>query len=664
MQLIQRLGSELSDEYVDGYLQTATQDAGACDTVWIATKYGYPPKEVHKQAAQLAAKTAEKFRQKGVSVELQLSNTIGHGEYMSARDCSGLLFDGSPVEKMVGHDGVVADYAYCWRGKFFRQYINETLAYYVELVRPDCVWVDDDLRPNHHAPVAFGCFCPDCMRAFNQTYNANFTRQELVEEILHGDIQWRRKHIEFTRQGLYDFTYQLGKTIHAACPTTGMGYQHGALGARIGYGMDFIYDAMYQSTGIAPKSRPGGGAYDDHNPNVFFDKGMWMSWQNAMLPAYVQCKCPEIENLPHVAYGKSPAGTAFETSYYFACGNTDMSYSMLMAQNEPWEFYGQTFALFAKNRKYWERLSKCNKQSRQAGLRYFTSKHIGDKKLTKEQNFFDLNTEPVDVLQPFLHAGIPFAYDQVDDTVTLLHPEMAQYASDKEIETLLTKRVITDGETVEMLTKRGFDLGVTATRIPEKQALLLYEDLQPHVSNRGGLDKWKSSFFTPGKKAAYSLTAHTQVETLGVYAASVKMVTPCGISSLIVNTLQGGKWAVLGYVPWKGVISHARREQYLNVADYLCGNTLCARVRTPMQNVCLPRTDTDGKTACVSITNCTVGDCDSMEILIRSPKAENFTFMAQGGVEEKLSFTKTDDGYLVKTPAIRAWSVATVFCDE
>ncbi|MBO5480960.1 MAG: hypothetical protein J6A63_07230 [Clostridia bacterium] len=671
MNLMQRLGGDLTDEYVDEYVAAATKYDGACDGVWISTKYGYPPKAVHKQAALTAAKAAEKFRAKGIFVDLQLSNTLGHGEYMSARDCSGLLFENSPIERMVGHDGSVSDYSYCWRGTFFRQYINETLAYYVEAVKPDCVWVDDDLRVNNHAPVQFGCFCPRCVRAFNDEYGVAFTRETLVEEILHGDIAWRKKYVAFLRKGMYDFVYELGKTIHSVSKHTAMGYQYCNNGAYSGYGYSFIFDAMRAATGLAPKSRPGGGAYNDHDVNGFLYKVMGLNWQNAMLPDYVECKCPEIENLPFVVYGKSPAGTAFETSYYFANGNTDMSYSMVMTQNEPWTFYEQTFALFSKNRRYWERLSACNKQSRQAGLQYFLSEHIGEKRLSKEQDIAELNNEYSAELWPFLHTGIPFAYDKGDDTVTLLHPQSAQFASDKEIDALLKKAVVTDGETIELLKKRGVDLGITATRIPEKQALLVYELLQEHPSNKGGLKQWKSNFFTPGKREAYYFTAQREVETLGVYKNSVALEpftnhaqAPYGISSLIITTPQGGRWAVLGYTPWKGVISHARREQYLNVVDYISDNGLCARIRTPLQTMLLPRTDENGKTVCVSVTNCTVGESGELEILIRNPKTESFVFMAQGGIEQKLTFEKTDAGYVVKTPSLAPWSVCTIFCNE
>jgi hypothetical protein len=38
--------------------------------------------------------------------------------------------------------------------------------------------------------------------------------------------------------------------------------------------------------------------------------------------------------------------------------------------------------------------------------------------------------------------------------------------------------------------------------------------------------------------------------------------------------------------------------------------------------------------------------------------------MAQRGVEAECSFERTDDGYIVTTPSLDAWTVGTVFCEK
>lgn len=670
MELMQRLYDVYTKDFTDDVLQVVTKYKDSCDNVWLCTPFGYPSKETHKANAIKAGVMAQKFRDNEISVSLQIANTIGHGEHVMASDCSGLVYEGSPVKNMVGHDGITTKYVFCWRDKFFRDYVNETLSYYVESIKPNVVWVDDDMRVNGHYPIKFGCFCHDCIRAFNTMYNANFTRESLVEEILHGSLDWRKKYIEFLKSSVYDFVYQLSSNVHKISPTTKMGYQYYCNGAYSGNGFAYVLDAMRDATGLVPLTRPGGGAYVDHDPNEFLKKGLDISWQNSMLPPYVERKCAEIDNIPNVLYGKSPDGVAFESTYYFAVGNTDMTYSMLGYIYEPLEFFEKMFHLFSQNREYWDRLADCNKQSYQSGLNFYMSRNMWAKSLQPKDGIEELNRENYRSLSWFLHTAIPFSYDTHDDRVILLHPETALYISKEEFNTLLTKNVITDGESIEILKNRGFDLPLKAVKFDELAAYCLYEKLENHPSNKSNLKEYKSSPFSYGKQETYYLCDLSNcTEIVGRYATNSNIVPPLkdggyGVSTAIINMPKGGKWAVFGYMPWKGVISFARHEQFLNIADYISGNALSSRILTPMQANILPRVDKDGKTVCISITNCTVGESGDFKLLIRNPKTENFYYMAQRGVKKQLSFDKNGNDYIVKVPSISAWTVGTVFCER
>ena len=142
MKLMQRLGNVATDTYVDEYIEIIKENPGSCDDVWIATMYGYPPQEVHREYADFYKKAAEKFRANGIGVSMQISNTLGHGEQMKARDCRGLVFEDSPARNLVGEDGAVSRYCFCWRDEFFRDYLCEHLRYYAE-IKPDRIWLDD-----------------------------------------------------------------------------------------------------------------------------------------------------------------------------------------------------------------------------------------------------------------------------------------------------------------------------------------------------------------------------------------------------------------------------------------------------------------------------------------------------------------------------------------
>jgi len=670
MQLMQRLGTVLTDEYIDGYIEQIVKHPGSCDNVWIPTMYGFPSLENHRKYADFWKKAAEKFRQNGISVSLQLSNSIGHGQYMSTRDCSGLVYENSPVEKMVGHDGAVADYCFCWRGENFKKYLLEELSYYSE-IRPDCIWVDDDFRASNHDPVSFGCFCDDCIDKFNKKYGSSFDRETLVEEILHGDIKWRENYVEFLREGMSSLMFEMGEVIHKVSPETSLGFQYCAHGAYTGYGYDFIFDAMKNSTGKTPLSRPGGGSYNDHNPNDFLFKAVLINWQNAMLPDYVECKCPEIENLPFSVFGKTPAGTAFETSYYFANGNTDMSYSMIMGLNEPFEWHSKEFELFSNHRKYWDKLSEFNKESYQSGIQYFMSTEIWKKKLEKDEGMSQLNREHYSELMNFIRDAVPVAYDKKDTSLIFLHPETAKVLSKKEIEFLMTKNVITDGESINILLEKGYDFGIRGKELVTNDILRIHEEFTSHQVNPKNRKDYAASNFVSGRRTVSAMECtNPTAEILGVFKNNVSLKpffedeeNPYGIAELIFTTPKGAKWAVLCYRPWIGIVPMYKREHLLDIADYISGNKLCARLLSPVQAVLLLRKNKDGKTVSVSVTNCTIGRSGELELLVRNPAGEKFTFMSQYNGEKKLTFQKDKEDYIVTLPSLDAWSVGTLFID-
>ena len=672
MELMQRLGTILTDEYVDSYIEQILKYPGSCDNVWIPTMYGFPSLENHRKYADFWKAAAEKFRKNGISVSMQISNSIGHGKYMSARDCSGLVYEGSPVEKMVGPDGIVADYCFCWRGKNFRKYLLEEISYYTE-IKPDCIWVDDDFRASNHDPVQYGCFCDDCIRKFNEKYSADFNRETLVAEILHGDIKWRENYVRFIRDGLYDLMYEIGKTVHEISPETSLGYQYCAHGAYTGYNYDFIFDAMRDSTGHNPKARPGGGVYNDHNPNDILSKCASMNWQNSTLPDYVECKCPEIENTPFNVFGKSPSGTAFETTYYFANGNTDMSYSMIMKLSEPMEWHSKEFELFSQHRRYWDKLSEFNKDSYQSGIHFFMSQNIWKKELAENEGFNEMNSEHAGVMFGLLRTAIPIAYDRNDMSIVYLHPETAKVISYEELEFLLTKNVITDAESIEILLNKGHDFSIRTKRLRYLDIMRIHEEFTSHKVNPENTDSFHASPFTAGRSEVYTMDCRNETaEIIGEFKNNVDALepffpeskTPYGVAELVFTTEKGAKWAVSGYVPWKGNIPLFKRDHQLRIADYISGKKLCAKLLSPVQAVLSPRKDKDGKVTVVSITNCTIGESGELELFVRNPASENFTFMSQYNGEKKLDFTKDGDDYIIKVPSINPWSVGTVFINS
>ena len=661
MQIIQRI--DTNPRQAELLFDALEKYPGCFTNVWLNTAYGYPDNEVHFRAADYYAELAAKFRSKGIGVSLQLSNTIGHGTYMSSLDCSGLVFEGTPVQKIVGHDGKVCEFGFCWNDRYFRDYILEHVRDYVAKVQPLEFWIDDDFRATNHAPVNFGCFCDSCMANFNTQNGTNFSREELVFEYLHGDVAVREKFIGFIRGCMADFMREICIAVHENCPETTVCLQNGSNGLFTGPNLTHLFDVMYKITGHAPKYRAGGGTYFDHNPNEIIDKIIHLDWQHSKLPPYVKNKCPEIENTPNTALGKTMRGTSLETALNLASGATDVSYAMLGSVPESFEFYEKGLAMFAAQKPYWERLAEVSLRTVHGGLSYAHSKKAHLRPLSKNDDIFSFNGENFGCARSLMRWGVTVSYAERENGLFILHPEAARQMSDDELIALTGKSVITDGETVELLKLRGIDIGVEVRPLSELEVLRSSEIFTPSEVNAVGTDSYASSFFSPGASNHYALTKLPQgSEALGHYSAN-ESCSSSECSDAVVTTPKGGKWAIIGYSLWKYLVPSSQRNRILNIADYLVPNALAARTLSPVQSHLIARTDTlSGKTVAVSHLNCTIEAQTDVKIAIRNPESERFLFVSEQNGEFELPFEKNGGDYVVSLPEVSPWSLATVFC--
>jgi len=667
MKIIQRINGNCDGERLQAIIDYTKKYPECMNGVWLNTKYGYPSIEDHKEYAQTLAKVATELRAAGISVDLQLSNSIGHGAYMSRLDCSALVYEGSPIRKMVGHDGTVAAYSFCWNDDYFRNYNKEVVKCYIKAIHPGEFWIDDDLRARNHAPVDFGCYCEHCIKKFNEKYGYSFDRTSLVNEFLHGDITVREQYIDQIRSDIASFTKDLCKVVKKYSPETIVSLQNGANGPYTGYGHGYIFDAMYETTGHAPNYRPGGGAYADHDPNNIINKAYSLSWQCSMLPDYVKRIYPEIENMPKNAMGKTMAGTAFESTLYLASGMTDLSYAMLGDFDEPLSFFEEGFALFSEHNAYWRKLAEVASKSSDSGICYAASKKPHLRKLKDDDDMYSFNTEYRTGAHMLLRNGIPLTYR--DSGTYILHPDSVKQMSKREIENLLSCHVLTDAESIEYIQSLGVDLGFELVRANSEQSLVTNELYTDHHVNNGYLNHFTPNFFTEGRNNKYyMLRVPDDCEILGYYDKNMltKPIAndpelPFGYASVIVNTKQGGKWAVMACDLWKGVVPSTQRMRILNIIDYISGG-MPAKILSPIQAVLMPRVDDNHKTVSASVVNCTIGAAKNIELLIRNPIGTHFYFMSQYDGEYELNAQDTDDGYLITLPSLAPWSVGTVFC--
>lgn len=662
--------AEENDKYIEQFLSIVKANPGSCDDVWMTTAYGYPTLARHKEIADYQKTIADKLRANGIRVSMQIANTMGHGSYMVSRDCSGLVYEGSNAETMIGPDGVESKLCFCWNGKNFTEYQKKVMEYYA-VIKPDQVWIDDDLRATNHKPVDYGCFCDRCIASFNEKYGYSFTRSELVHAINRTNIEVRRKWTAFIRGGLQDFTHTIVSEFVKHSPDSRFALQNGPNGSYTGYGMDFLFEPMHKITGKNLGYRAGAGAYDDNEPSVFIRKARCLEYQNSLVPAYVDDIRPEIECLPDVAYGKSVNGVAFETDLYFAYGATAMSYAMIKRGYEPMmEYHSKEFAKFACHRPYLARLSAYNQRTQISGVEHFLSKDGYLRPLGEEEADFSYGdrTAYMGGLNPI--NAIPLSYRSGDNTKVYQLTEPAAIAlSDEDVKFLLTQSVFTDGKCISMLMERGYDdFGIEVHAV---STMAVCEQFLPcRVNEKLWGSAWEQHYFDYNGYAF--LPKGENVIPVNAYRGTNPNVKPFfpeheqypfGLSAIIVTTTAGGKWAVFGNNPWTSIISFDRRNQILSVIDEISdGKSVKAILADPLKAVVRPRVTPENKIACVSIVNATVGESEEMTLMIRQPESEAFDFQNGETLIENLPYEKKDGQYYVKVPSMKGWSVATVFC--
>ncbi|MBQ8320936.1 MAG: hypothetical protein IJX92_01045 [Clostridia bacterium] len=668
MKIVQRIVSAVNGEKMDNLIERRKKHEGAFDEVWLTTETGFPTLERHRAVAKEYASAAEKLRDAGIEVSVELLSTIGHGQYKMIRDNSGLVYDGSPVKDIVGHDGTTCHYAFCWWGEFVRKYITETVKIYLSEIKPHALWIDDDFRAWNHDPVSFGCYCDDCIKRFNEKHSYSYSRETLVEEFLHGKINVRAEYIEFIREGLASLMTEICEAAKAASPDTRIGLENGPNGPYTGRGHDYIFDAILKTTGRAPMFRPGAGAYVDHDPNELVEKVYNLAYQSSLLPDYVKDIYPEIENIPHSAMGKTMHGTILEAAMNLANGATDLSFAMLGEHNEPIEFYEGGFKLFSEQRSYLDRLSDVSKRSRAGGVCYALSKEAHLREMKPSEDIFDFNNEEFMDGVPLVRLGIPLSF--TDSDVYILHPKAARQMTDRELIALMSKKVITDAEAVEHMLKRGIDIGFEIREASVTEQLVMRDEYTDSQINRGYYNSNFAAIFSRGYGNSRFITKiPDSALVLGKYQPHHLLPrltddpeAPHGYSAVIADTKTGGKIAVMACGLWKLTCHSTQRDRILNVIDFL--GYVPARLLTPNQAVIMPRVDDDGKTLCVSVTNCTVGYPDGIKIKIRNPRAKKFQFVSQYSGVRELEYEECDGEFTVTLPTLAPWSIGTVFCDE
>lgn len=649
-----------SPDELEALLALLTQQRDACDEVWFATEYGFPPLALHQAAAQQMAAAAERIRALDIVPSLQISNTLGHGEYLKY-----LNFDGIEWQRMVGADGEETPYSNCPRDPDFHAYLDASTRAYCAW-QPASVWIDDDLRMQHHGRVAYGCFCHHCLTLFNQAVSGAYTREALVAALNApgADIAVRRAWLAFGRESMATVSRVIVMAVHAVAPACRLGLQHGdpSWGGYNGPDMVPVFETLARVSGQAAGSRPGGGFYIDHAPRGLLHKAFFAALQINRLPPCVNDVRVEVENLPGAVSGKSARGTALEATLALAYGCTGLTFTPLMFLHEEMAWHDRLLGELTAWRPFWQRYCEAAAGTAPAGMAVALGRHFNERPLRSDEPPFAWASCDIGGVSNLLTVGLPLCWDRERAPAVLLHPNAVDGLTDDEVRALLGCGVVTDGETFHRLQQRGLTdtLPLSVTPVDEKEATERFTDDPLNGAFVGryiGLTALSLSF------PAYALTPRGACRVLNRFERADGK--PGAVATAACETPAGGRWVVFGNGCWSPVVTTARRAQMLAAADWAAAGRLPVLLETATQVALVPRCNAMGRVGSVVLLNCSLDATPELRLRVRRACGEQATWVTPDGVTHTVTLAAAADcdETVVIVPGLPAWGVGVLLIE-
>ena len=625
------------------------ENRAAADEVWFSTGIGFPKMEWHRAHSARLASAAEDLRRVGILPSLEIQAILGHGDAITRYrdDMSGKTWRG-----WTGYDGSEAEECSCPRDPALFDYFREVGRIYAAW-HPASLWFDDDVAIRTRAPCDYilagsryrpGCWCDRCLADFSARDGRAWTREALAAALLDNRAVFDR-WVAFWFDSLADLVGAIATEVHAVSPETVFGYQHGAVFRGKG-GQQKIFRRLADISGRKVRSRPGGGAYLDHEPWGVIDKAYWEALQmRDIAPAgCIETFCPEIESCPRDFACKTTTGLLVESFAALAQGMDTLSYFIADGELEPPAWYGEAlFAPLAAARGFFETYVVDNAETLPVGL--------------------DLpGSTP-----PTLHlpmTALPLCPGPAHTAGALLTERAAQDMEDDDIRRVLAGGAVLDGKTAQALCDRGFaaELGGLAAEPFDGTVREYFTDDPLNRGLEGGCN-------VGGRDVSFRLAFSDPSAKVRVLAEVRDWEgRPLGHGTCLVERADGARLAILGLDGYEvSAISARRLLQLGRIADFVSGGRLPCVLETPALLVVFPRGGADGSLRSVAVVNPRIQPLAAGTRLRLRGVGPQTTFVAwrtmgdpcqnipDMRVDSLLPLERDGDDALVELPEIAAW---------
>lgn len=633
------------DDGFEYLLSTIRRWKSAVDEIAFFIDYshhGYYPLEEYEALAPLLKARMQALRDAGVpSVGVNILCSIGH------------LDEGfdwlahAPFQTAVGHDGSTSISCMCIRAPEYLPYLK---AKYTILAQasPDFIWVDDDLRMQHHA-VEYPCFCHHCVETFNRRAGASYSRESLVRALENDpEGKLRREFLEYNNEALHAAVAAIREAVHTVDPGIRLGLMC-ATPAWNSYAMSDL-TGLLKTLG-ATMVRPGGGFYTDEQPMSMIEKAVMVSAQNACAEETPDNQY-ELEDFPDCAR-KSVYIHLLEYATALMTGCNGIAVDNVVSPYMPPEIMDA----FVETRPLWDMMAEAMKGMRLRG--YYPSFTPGcDAVPGVTHSIFSggaLNTYTQEA--SLAKAGMAWTPFQKDAKVCVISGDMMAAVPDDQIEEIFSRGVMLDTDALKHLIARGYgDLaGCTPGKAYHSGLVERYESHPVNGEAAGILRNVYMNFWDRGGVTVHSLEPMEGATVMSTFESITGAA--CGVASTAFENRLGGRVAVLGYFPWMFLEVPGKRESLPRLMDWLAKGRYPVQVNGSRRVVPMLRTPESGAGFVAWLINASFDTARHLSVRLDASCSSVSAWDAAGHpVEIPADAVRTEDGFTwIDLPAMGAW---------
>lgn len=390
--------------------------------------------------------------------------TVGHCD--RGRDDRLQLPGYQPV---VGHDGTPCTHCACPMSEVWRSHIAALWSLYAE-TKPHVMWIEDDIRTFNHAPVGYGCFCPDHLRRFSEHAGQTVTREELVAAILQPGAPhpWRKLYLDLQAELMIDTVAFLAKTVHAISPDTSLGLMSSGPSAHCIEGRRWQEFAAAMADGRALYSRPPLGNYNENSLRGLYYSHDSIKNTRFCMPADA-IELTEVENVPFTRYSKSTNFTFLQIALSAAYGCRGVSLNLFDHAGTPMEKDPELGQMLGARKPWLNAVAEaCQPPGTYRGVQLLFHEKAGyHKHLSPHTGPYSLGADGSAMMNALEAAGIPTTYEQ--SPVVATHGQVLRACSDATVTELLTQGLFLDATAAQVLVERGYGklIGVETLETPK-----------------------------------------------------------------------------------------------------------------------------------------------------------------------------------------------------